>query len=601
MKSGKPLCTTLLVGVRAGGRNGVPKVDFRILGPLEVLEQGESLHLSGGKKRALLVLLLLHSGESVSTERLIDALWGERPPASAANSVHIYVSQLRKTLGGGRLATNGGGYSLQLGHDELDARTFERLLGEGRALLVRGEPEAAKTMLTEALGLWRGPPLADFAYEEFARGEIARLEELRVQTTEEGIDADLALGRAGAVVAELEALVRTHPLRERLRGQLMLALYQVGRQTEALDVYRDGRRALADELGLEPGLALQQLERSVLNHDPALEARLEPAQRRASRVRGPALVAIASLALLVIVVIVAIQLRSRHTGLVSVAANSVGVIDPRTNRIVAQVPVGNTPTEVAIGEGSVWVLNSNEQTLSRIDPETKTVLRVVPTTTSASDLAVGAGAVWVAGTTQTLTRIDPEAPLGARTFGLPGAPDSLISSGEQPSRVAATTRAVWATTTGGVWRIEPAPRRRFAFGERGCCGPVAIGLGSIWIASQFGLDRIDASTGRLEAYIRLPFAPADLAVGEGGVWVSDHFTDRLWRVDPKRNAVATTIAVGQGPSGVAVGAGSVWVASADGTVSRIDPNTDRVTDRIDVGGTPSGISVGRDGVWVTVD
>ena len=130
---------------------------------------------------------------------------------------------------------------------------------------------------------------------------------------------------------------------------------------------------------------------------------------------------------------------------------------------------------------------------------------------------------------------------------------------------------------------------------------MAIGLGSIWIASQFGLDRIDASTGRLEAYIRLPFAPADLAVGEGGVWVSDHFTDRLWRIDPKRNAVATTIAVGQGPSGVAVGAGSVWVASADGTVSRIDPNTDRVTDRIDIGGTPSGISVDRDGVWVTVD
>ena len=313
-------------------------MDFRILGPLEVLEGRELLHLSGGKQRTLLVLLLLHNGESVSTERLIDVLWGERPPASAANSVHVYVSQLRKLLGEGRLATNGGGYALALGADELDAGRFEGMLGEGRMLLAQGEPEAAASILTEALGLWRGPPLVDFSYEEFALGEIARLEELRLQATEERIDADLALGRAATVVAELEALVRTHALRERLRGQLMFALYRVGRQAEALDVYRDGRRTLADELGLEPGPALQQLERSILNHDSALDAPVEYAQPPVSRRRGPALVAIAGAALLVTTGVVAMELRGRDAGLTAVAANSVGVIDPSTNRIVAQTP-----------------------------------------------------------------------------------------------------------------------------------------------------------------------------------------------------------------------------------------------------------------------
>ena len=225
---------------------------FRRLGPFEVSEHGRLLDVGSGKQRALLALLVLRAGEVVSTDHLIDALWDERAPASAPNSVHIYVSRLRKALGNGRLQTRGHGYVLALEPDELDLSRFERLLGEGRDLLAAGEAERAARTLRAALALWRGAPLSDFTSEPFAQGEIARLEELHLAALEDRIEADLALRRHAELVPELEALVRQHPLRERLRAQLMLALYRSGRQAEALAAYQQARRTLADELGLEP-------------------------------------------------------------------------------------------------------------------------------------------------------------------------------------------------------------------------------------------------------------------------------------------------------------------------------------------------------------
>ena len=216
------------------------KREFRILGPFEARENGRALAIGAGKQRALLALLLLDAGDVVSTDRLIDALWGERPPASALNSVHIYVSQLRKVLGEGCLITSGHGYLLALEPEQVDLGRFERMLGEGRELLARGEAKSASEVLRAALALWRGPPLADLASEPFAQGEIARLEELHLAALEERIEADLALGRHDQLVPELEALVRANPLRERLRAQLMLALYRSGRQAEALETYRQG-------------------------------------------------------------------------------------------------------------------------------------------------------------------------------------------------------------------------------------------------------------------------------------------------------------------------------------------------------------------------
>ena len=247
-------------------------MEFRILGPLEVRFGERVLPVSGVKQRTVLALLLLCAGEVVSSDRLIDELWGERPPPSGIDALQMSVSRLRKVLPEGTVVTEGRGYRLAASREQIDAGRFERLAGEGRAALSEGDPESAGRLLREALGLWSGPALADFGYEPFAQGEIARLEELRVLAIEDGLEADLACGRSAELVGELEALVGAHPLRERMRGQLMRALYRSGRQAEALGAYQDARRALVDELGIEPSPALRDLERAILAQDPVLSA-----------------------------------------------------------------------------------------------------------------------------------------------------------------------------------------------------------------------------------------------------------------------------------------------------------------------------------------
>jgi DNA-binding SARP family transcriptional activator len=232
-------------------------MEFRILGPLEVVEDGVRLAVRGAKQRGLLAILLLHANEVVSADRLLDGLWEEQPPATAQKALQVYVSQLRKLLGAERVQTMAPGYLLRVEPDELDLERFQRLQEGGR--------------LHDALSLWRGPPLAEFAYSRFAQGAIARLEELRLVALESKIEADLALGRHAELVGELEDLVIDHPLRERLRAQLMLALYRSGRQAEALEAYQEARRALVEELGIEPDRALQELERSILRQESSLD------------------------------------------------------------------------------------------------------------------------------------------------------------------------------------------------------------------------------------------------------------------------------------------------------------------------------------------
>jgi predicted ATPase/DNA-binding SARP family transcriptional activator len=237
--------------------------------------------LGSGRQTRLLATLLLSAGEVVPRDRLIDALWGERPPATAANALQVQVHSLRKRLGQERIATDGPGYRLALEPGELDSERFERLVARGRNELAAGDAEASSGSFREALALWRGPALADVAYEPFAQAEIARLEELRLVAQEERIEAELALARTDDLVPELEALVAEHPARERLHGQLMLALYRDGRQAEALTVYRRARQSLRDELGLDPGPELQELQRAILRQDAAL--RIEPREVRARR------------------------------------------------------------------------------------------------------------------------------------------------------------------------------------------------------------------------------------------------------------------------------------------------------------------------------
>ena len=254
-------------------------MEYRILGPLEVRHADRVIPLRGARQRELLAVLLLHANEIVSSDRLIDDLWEGDPPPTATKMIQNGVSQLRKLLesdlagaaGELRLVTRSPGYLLRIGPGELDSDRFEGLVGEGRKELAARAYGAAAERLGEALALWRGPALGDFSDATFARAEAARFEELRCAATEDRIDAELALGRHADVVAELEALVALNPLRERLRGQLMLALYRSGRQAEALGVYQQTRDALVEELGLEPGPALQRLEKAVLMQDPSLE------------------------------------------------------------------------------------------------------------------------------------------------------------------------------------------------------------------------------------------------------------------------------------------------------------------------------------------
>jgi DNA-binding SARP family transcriptional activator len=257
------------------------RLEFGILGPLEARAGGEPVPLGGARQRAVLAVLLTHAGELVSADRLIDELWGDNPPGTAANVLQGYVSHLRKALGREAIATRDPGYVVELEHGQLDLHRFEAVVEEGRRALAGGDPERAAALLREGLALWRGPALADFAYEPFAQAEIARLEELRLVAVERRIEADLALGRHAEVAGELEALIAKHPLRERLRAQLMLALYRAGRQAEALEAYRVARAALVDGLGIDPSPALQDLERAILRQDPALAVEagtLQPAR-----------------------------------------------------------------------------------------------------------------------------------------------------------------------------------------------------------------------------------------------------------------------------------------------------------------------------------
>jgi DNA-binding SARP family transcriptional activator len=250
-------------------------MEFRLLGPLEVVEHDRLLALGGVKQRSLLAILLLHANEVVSSDRLIGELWGQTPPSTAAKSVQVYVSRLRKELGvEGRLMTQAPGYILRVDASELDLARFEQLLAEAR----RADASSAAQKLRRALALWRGPALADLAYEPFAQSEIGRLEELRWVALEQRIDADLAGGRHAELVGELEALINEQPLREHLRYQLMLAFYRSARQAEALAAYREARRELSEELALEPSEELKRLEQAILRQDPALDLPEEAAR-----------------------------------------------------------------------------------------------------------------------------------------------------------------------------------------------------------------------------------------------------------------------------------------------------------------------------------
>jgi DNA-binding SARP family transcriptional activator/tetratricopeptide (TPR) repeat protein len=275
--------------------SGPGTLEILLLGPLEVRRDGAVVRIGGAKPRMLLADLALSVGVAVSVDRIIDDLWGERPPKSAEHGVEVHVSKLRTHVGEGVIVTRNPGYALEIDPDRIDITRFTELSARGRAL-VETDPQRAGALLREALALWRGPALDDFAFEPFAQIPIARVNELRQNCIEERVEADLASGRHAELVPELEALVRAEPLRERVRGQLMIALYRCGRAPDALASYRSGRNALLEELGMDPGPGLRALEAAILRQDESLLVPAPPAQPRARTERRLATIVCVELA-----------------------------------------------------------------------------------------------------------------------------------------------------------------------------------------------------------------------------------------------------------------------------------------------------------------
>jgi DNA-binding SARP family transcriptional activator/DNA-binding beta-propeller fold protein YncE len=575
-------------------------LDFRILGPLEVADDASRVALGKGKQRALLALLLLHANDVVSIDRLIDELWGERPPPTAQTGLHGYVSQLRKLLGSGRIETRGPGYLLRVEESEVDRDRFEALARAGR--------------FADALAVWRGPALADFAYAPWAQAEIGRLEERRLACLEARLDLDLNAGNAAELVGELEAIVAANPLRERFRAQLMLALYRSGRQADALNAYRQTRRMLVDELGIEPSEELKELQQRILAHDPALSA-LEPpalavhsdAGHRPERRGRRALLVLTVLAALAGAAAAALSFgRDEGPPAVAVVGNSVVKIDPKTNRIVGVVPVGLAPVAVASVGQNLWVANRTDDTLTRIDTRSQ----------------------------------------GTRTFGGFAYPISLVAEGPRIWVGSESSPELVAIdgSTGSVLerlRVTPGPAGFVAFGEgslwvsHGVFFPglrpeahtavsridvlarevatvrlrdgdttswIAAGRGAAWVSltGPGQLLRIDARNGARQR-IMVGSAPLGVAVGFGAVWVAAANDDAVRRVNAATGSVERIVEVGDQPFPVAAGAGSVWVGNhRDGTVSRIEPAKGEVVETIRIDFFPTAIHVADGAVWVAV-
>jgi len=574
---------------------------LRILGSLEAVEDGRQISLGGAKQRGLLGLLLLHANRVVSRDRLIDELWDGSPPETASTALQVHVSGLRKALGREAIATQAPGYKAVVLPGALDLDVFEALVARARS------EDAARSaeLLREALDLWRGPALADLD-DSIGRGERAQLEEQRAAAVEQRIDAELALGRHAELLPELEALVREDPLRERRRAQLMLALYRSGRQAEALEIYRSGRKLLADELGLEPGEELRRMEKGILEQDPGLAAPPAPVPRpgsaepRRKRPPWPAGVAL-GVVLLVGAVVAGFVLADRGSGSVTVQPNSVAAVDDHSGNVLADVPIGGRPVAIALGVGSVWVVDADHSTLSRIDEETKERLPIGGLGSDLSDVAYGFGSVWVAGGNDgTLVRLDPrhngaeQIPLGGSrqpvfsvrvgagaVWAMRGSdvlridPDRNEVTGRravvQPQGIAAGHDSLWVTTLDErILRIH-AQTMKLVYSEdvsRNCYFPL-VAAGSLWAVAVIAAPgnspevwRLDPGTLAQEHSFPLPKRfPYGLAQGSGAVWSVDPSNGALWRFDTDRNRVLQFARIAHHPVSLAVGDGTIWVGT----------------------------------------
>jgi YVTN family beta-propeller protein len=636
-------------------------MQYRVLGPLEVRDGEESLPLAGAKQRALLALLLLHANRVLSRDRLIDELWGDEPPATAVTSLQVYVSRLRKLLPASALLTRPPGYLLEVEPDDLDLQRFERLLAEGHEALAEGDAERAAIVLHQALALWRGPALAEFAFEPFAQAEIGRLEDLRLAAVEERLEADLALGRHAEVIGELEALVAENPHRERLRGQLILALYRSGRQAEALDAYQQTRRAL-DELGIEPSAALQRLEKQILTHDQRLET--PPRRRPEPSAPGEPAPPPAPLEHKLVTVLFADltltndeeqdpesagafldRLQSEAAAEIEAAGGTVekgiaGALlatfgapsarqqDHAVRAVSAALATRNRLSNVFGDELSLRMgVESGEVILGR-PGSFVTGMPVAAAARLIRSAQPGEIIVGERAATASAGAFELEQRNGAYALLAPLAPTrspaqlarqrtrrrlllfaaALLAAAAIAALVAYTTRDTPITVPpNSVAIIDPHTNKVVDYVQTGIRpGPVAVGPNAVWVANldDRSLSRVDLKTRTVVHTIPLSATPTDLAVAPGGVWVAYGFSGALVRVAPEYNSVSEPTdlhpnpQVGGARGSVAFGDGSVWVAYGDGSVFRIDPASGHVITKMTAGNSPSAIAFGIDALWV---
>jgi YVTN family beta-propeller protein len=572
---------------------------FAILGPVELSADGMPVPLGGPKQRALLALLLLHSNQVVSRDRLVDALWRDSPPPSASDSLDAYVYRLRRLAGQDRIARRANGYVLSVRAGELDADCFDQLVGVARQQGEAGDHHGAAESLSEALALWRGPALADVAGEPFASGRARSLDQARLEALESRIEAELDAGRGGALVPELEQLVSAHPLRERLTAALMLALYRAGRQADALAAFQQARSRLVEDLGLEPGHDLRELEGRILRHDPSLAApRLFPRPDRWARWHRYLAGAAMALALVLIAGAVVERAVARTPPAGLDGANGLVAISTATRRLIAATPLRGAPEAESNGAGSVWAAQPGDGVISRIQPGSGTEVDQILLSGEPSSIVSGGGAIWVASSVgATVTRIDPVTESVTQTIRLPG-----------------TSPAAMAVGAGHLWVADSGARELFEVDLATGHIDEAIHLDvqpsaviaasrAIWVAgyNDATVARIDPATGHMTGSVHVGTGPVGLATEGGSLWVANSLDASVSRIDPATMKMTATIAVRSGPCAVVAARGEVWVANQySDSVSAINPSNDAVVSSVAVGGPPTSLAVSQGKLWVGV-
>ncbi len=562
-------------------------IEIRLLGPLEVLVDGRPVGLGTAQQRALLALLALHAGTAVRVTGIEELLWEDSPPRSSTKVVQTYVSRLRRLLGADSIHFAHSAYALAA-DVSVDALHFRELLEQRQ--------------FEQALALWRGDALSDVPA---LSADARRLDELRVSAIEERIAAELDAGEGPALVAELEALVADHPTRERLLGELVLALYRSGRQADALATYRNGREALVDGLGLEPGPALRELELRILRHDPSLLPAASPAvpaspepSRRRPRTRTLVAAAIVAAAA-ALATFVAVVESSHAKAVLPIRANTLLELDPKTNTIISSIPIARDAVGLEPTAGALWVASERERIVSRIDLRTRAVKTIGEPHPVAFIAHDDRGNIYVSGWDFPFVwQIDPRSVQIVHSFRV-------------------RTRALGLAVGGGsLWVVDRLANAvtRIDLAQRRVAETIKVGLdpldatfgyGALWVANQ---DSGTVSVIRPGAAkpIRVGGIPSPdgISAGAGGIWVAAYGVHAVYRIDPDTHAIVARIDLGTPTDflfGVTAGVHGVW-AFEDHHVVRIDPATDTVVDRIRFprGTEPKAVASTPDGVWISV-